>query len=242
MAASHVLHGGWGCGSVKPAEQLSQFTHAPTSRAINRQRLWSELCLERQPMNTTAAGELQKLTISDAWLLVGPVFRDNRGAFEVFWEQPDLAAAGLRFAPSNAHHSYNHKAGTIRAFHLQRPPHGQAKLVSCVSGRTWDVVLDLRPESPTFRKWDAVELSSACGKAVYIPAGCAHVFATLEDNTTIAYLIEGGYRPESAAVVRWNDPVLGINWPVSDPIISDKDRQAPHLDSYLRNLNPELET
>ena len=188
------------------------------------------------------AFQSHSLRIAGARLFTSTVFSDLRGDFEVFWEQTVLIAAGLRFAPSNAHHSYNHKAGTIRAFHFQRSPHGQAKLVSCVSGRTWDVVLDLRPESPTFRKWDAVELSSACGKAVYIPAGCAHVFATLEDNTTIAYLIEGGYRPESAAVVRWNDPVLGINWPVSDPIISDKDRQAPHLDSYLRNLNPELET
>jgi dTDP-4-dehydrorhamnose 3,5-epimerase len=79
-------------------------------------------------------------------------------------------------------------------------------------------------------------MSAASGKAVYIPSGCAHGFATLEDNTTIAYLIEGDYRPDFAAVVRWNDPALGIDWPVSDPIISDKDRQALDLDSYLRIL------
>jgi dTDP-4-dehydrorhamnose 3,5-epimerase len=84
-------------------------------------------------------------------------------------------------------------------------------------------------------------LAADSGRSVYIPKGCAHGFATLENNTTVAYLIEGEYRPESAAVVRWNDPALGINWPVSNPIISDKDRQAPDLDSYLRNLNPELE-
>ena len=179
----------------------------------------------------------QPLQVHGSGLVSWPVFRDARGAFEVFWEQSDLTAAGISFAPSNAHHSYNHKPGTIRAFHFQRPPHWQAKLVSCVSGRTWDVVLDLRPESPTFRQWEAVELSAACGKAVYIPAGCAHGFATLEDNTTIAYLIEGEYRPEAAAVVRWDDPSLGITWPVADPIISDKDRQAPDIDTYLEGKN-----
>ncbi len=175
----------------------------------------------------------KRLTIAGALQIEVPVFKDERGAFEVFWEQADLTDVGIKFVPTNAHHSYNTKAGTIRAFHFQRPPHGQAKLVSCVSGKTWDVVLDLRPESPTFRRWDAVELSAASGKAVYIPAGCAHGFATLEDNSTIAYLIEGEYRPDAAAIVRWNDPSLGITWPVSAPIISDKDRQAPDVESYL---------
>jgi dTDP-4-dehydrorhamnose 3,5-epimerase len=183
-------------------------------------------------MNT----KTETLRIAGAKLLTSSVFSDTRGSFEVFWEQSDVAAVGLSFAPSNAHHSYNTRAGTIRAFHFQRPPHGQAKMVSCVSGKTWDVILDLRPESPTFRQWEAIELSAASGKAVYIPPGCAHGFATLEDNSTVAYLIEGDYRPELAAVVRWNDPALGISWPMLDPIISDKDRQAPDLDAYLRSL------
>ncbi len=186
-------------------------------------------------MNNT----FQPLNVREAGLVASPVFRDSRGAFEAFWEQAELAAAGISFAPSNAHHSYNAKAGTIRAFHFQRPPHGQAKLVSCVSGKVWDVVLDLRPESQTFRQWDAVELSAACGKAVYIPAGCAHGFATLEDNTTIAYLIEGEYRPEAAAVVRWDDPTLAIPWPVSTPILSDKDRAAQDMEAYLRSAEGE---
>jgi len=180
--------------------------------------------------------KVENLQIDGAKLLTTPVFKDVRGAFEVFWEQSDLAIAGLAFSPSNAHHSYNQRAGTIRAFHFQRPPHGQAKLVSCVSGRTWDVILDLRPESATFRQWEAVELAAASGTAVYVPRGCAHGFVTLQENSTVAYLIEGEYRPESAAVVRWNDPVLGISWPVSDPILSDKDRDAPDIDAYLRSL------
>jgi dTDP-4-dehydrorhamnose 3,5-epimerase len=180
--------------------------------------------------------KIENLRIVGAKLFTMPVFRDLRGAFEVFWEQADFVAEGRSCSPSNAHHSYNAQAGTIRAFHFQRPPYGQAKLVSCVSGKTWDVILDLRPESPTFRQWQGLELSAASGRAIYIPAGCAHGFATLEDNTTVAYLIEGEYRPESAAVVRWNDPALGINWPVSNPIISDKDRHAPDLATYLNSL------
>jgi dTDP-4-dehydrorhamnose 3,5-epimerase len=182
------------------------------------------------------ATKIEDLKISEAKLLTTPVFRDLRGAFEVFWEQAELAGTGLALGPSNAYHSYNTSAGTIRAFHFQRPPHGQAKLVSCVSGKTWDVIVDLRAESPTFCQWQGLELSAASGKCIYIPAGCAHGFATLVDNTTIAYLIEGEYRPESSAVVRWNDPTLGIDWPVSDPIISEKDRQAQDLDTYLSSL------
>lgn len=178
----------------------------------------------------------QSLKVQGAALMLSPLFRDSRGAFEAFWEQAELTVAGISFSPSNAHHSYNAKKGTIRAFHFQRLPLGQAKLVSCVAGKAWDVVLDLRPESSTFRKWDAVELSAACGKAVYIPAGCAHGFTTLEDNTTIAYLIEGEYRPEAAEVVRWDDPTLAIPWPVTEPILSDKDRDAQGIDAYLRTL------
>jgi dTDP-4-dehydrorhamnose 3,5-epimerase len=185
---------------------------------------------------------IKKTSIQDVMTINIPVFCDCRGAFEVSWEEESFKKVGIAFSPSSAYHSYNSQTGTIRALHFQRPPHGQAKLVTCVSGKTWDVVLDLRPESQTFRRWAAVELSAASGKSVYIPVGCAHGFATLEDNTIIAYLIQGEYRPKSAAVVRWNDPALGINWPVSDPIISDKDRHAPDLDSYLRNLKPELET
>lgn len=180
---------------------------------------------------------VRDLSIVGAKLFEASVFTDSRGSFEVFWEQADFAGAGLLFNPSNAHHSYNARGGTIRAFHFQRPPHGQSKLVSCVSGRAWDVILDLRPESPSFRQWDSVELAATSGKSIYIPAGCAHGFVTLEENTTIAYLIEGDYRPDFAEVVRWNDPSLGIDWPVSDPIISAKDLQGLYLDSYLQTVS-----
>ena len=172
-------------------------------------------------MNTKA------LSIAGSQLLHIDPFQDSRGAFEVFWEADNLAAAGISFAPVSAYHSYNEKAGTLRGMHYQKPPYAQAKLVSCVSGRLWDVMVDLRPDSPTFLRWEATELSAASGKTILIPAGCAHGFVTLADHTTVAYLIEGDYHPAAAATLRWNDPAIGIAWPATDPILSDGDRNAP---------------
>lgn len=136
---------------------------------------------------------------------------------------------GFQFQPESASHSYNTTKGTVRAFHFQQSPHEQAKLVSCVSGKIWDVMVDLREGSPTQFQWDAIELTAGDGKSLYIPAGCAHGFATLEDNSTVAYLIEGDYVAEASCVLRWNDPTLNVPWPVKNPILSEKDRNAPLL-------------
>jgi len=176
------------------------------------------------------------LEVHGAIVSCASVFTDPRGRFEVFWEHGSPACPVNSFAPSSAHHSYNRRAGTIRAFHLQHPPFGQAKLVQCVSGRVWDVVVDARPDSPSFRRWDAVELSAGSGATVYIPAGCAHGFAALEDCSTVAYLIQGDYLPDATRVFRWDDPELAIPWPFSEAIISDKDRQAPSFADYLSSL------
>jgi dTDP-4-dehydrorhamnose 3,5-epimerase len=167
------------------------------------------------------------LPIAGAKLLAAEPFRDSRGSFEVFWEQADLAAAGIPFAPVNSCHSYNQKSGTLRGMHFQQAPHGQTKLVSCVQGAAWDVIVDLRPDSPAYQRWHGETLEADSGRAVFIPAGCAHGFLTLKDDTTIAYLIEGNYNPKAAGVVRWNDPAFGIEWPVGDPFLSERDRLAP---------------
>lgn len=154
-------------------------------------------------------------------------FRDGRGSFEVFWEDDLLRNSGVLFRPESAYHSYNLKRNTVRAFHYQTMPHGQTKLVSCVAGRIWDVAVDLREHSPTFLRWAAVELEAGSGRSHLIPAGCAHGFATLEDDSTVAYLVEGAYQPSAARVLRWNDATLNVLWPMSHPILSDKDRAAP---------------
>lgn len=167
------------------------------------------------------------LKIKGSFLFTDPVFRDERGAFEVFWEATDLQDSGISFQPVSAHHSYNNLKGTLRGLHYQLHPYGQSKLVSCISGAVYDVMLDLRPQSPTYLTYDAVELSAGSGKSVYIPAGCAHGFVSLQDNTTIAYLIEGVYKPDVAGTIRWDDPAIGILWPINNPILSNRDRNAP---------------
>lgn len=168
------------------------------------------------------------LKIAGSGIFSMPVFCDERGVFEASWEMPDLEKEGIHFHPVSACHSYNPKKGTLRGMHYQSSPHGQAKLVSCVAGSMYDVFVDLRPGSTTYLKWSATELSAGCGKSIYIPAGCAHGFITLTDDTTVAYLIEGDYMPQAAAVLRWNDPFVGIEWPsFTSLIMSDKDRNIP---------------
>jgi dTDP-4-dehydrorhamnose 3,5-epimerase len=165
-----------------------------------------------------------------------PGFSDHRGVFEPVWDAETFASLGIPFRPESAAHSYNRRAGTIRAFHYQCAPFAQSKLVSCVAGSIWDVAVDLRPDSPAFGRWSAVHLSEACGNVHFIPAGCAHGFLTLTDASTVAYLIEGPYRPEAARTLRWNDPKIGVPWPIEDPILSEKDRNAP----LLNPLQPTL--
>lgn len=174
---------------------------------------------------------ISPLPIPDAFELQTPVHEDSRGKFEVSWEHDLLATANIQFQPSNAHHSYNIESGTLRGLHFQRSPYGQAKLVSCVSGRIWDVMVDTRPDSPSSRKWHATELTAASGKSVFVPAGCAHGFVTLQPNSTLAYLIEGEYQPSAGGVLRWNDSTVAINWPINDPTLSDKDATAPDWDA-----------
>lgn len=165
--------------------------------------------------------------MKDAKLIRSKPFRDLRGTFEVFWDTQELVATGVDFKPDSAAFSYNEKAGTLRGMHYHKTPHAQAKLVSCVSGKVLDVIADLRPESSTYMRWAATELSLASGLAIYIPAGYAHGFVTMSENSTVAYLIEGEYCAEAASIVRWDDPLLGINWPVTATIISEQDRLAP---------------
>ncbi len=167
------------------------------------------------------------LKMADARLIESVPYRDVRGSFEVFWEANELADAGIDFEPSGNAFSYNEKVGTLRGMHYQKTPFGQAKLVSCVNGRVLDVIADLRPESPTYLRWAATELSAASGRAIFIPSGYAHGFVSLTDHATLAYLIEGDYQPQAAGIVRWNDPSLNICWPVTDPILAERDRLAP---------------
>jgi dTDP-4-dehydrorhamnose 3,5-epimerase len=156
---------------------------------------------------------------------------DERGFFARSWCALEFAAQGLDSCVVQCNISFNRHAGTLRGLHYQRAPHEEVKLVRCIRGRAWDVVADLRPDSPSWRQWTAIELSADNHRMVYIPGGVAHGFQTLVPDTELFYQMGSFYEPGAAAGVRWDDPVLGIDWPLGNPVVSDRDRTLPLLDS-----------
>lgn len=153
---------------------------------------------------------------------------DDRGFFARTWCRDEFAAAGLAAEWAQCNVSFNTKAGTLRGMHWQAAPHEEVKLVRCTAGAAYDVVLDVRRDSPTFGKWVAVELTAANRKAVYIPGGLAHGFQTLLDATELFYHMGSVYVPEAARGVRWDDPAFGIAWPpCASRVIAPRDLSFP---------------
>lgn len=148
---------------------------------------------------------------------------DERGSFARLHCPAEFAAAGHPFVPQQTSLSRNAKAGTLRGMHYEAPPHEEAKLVRVTRGRIFDVAVDLRPESPTFRQWTGTELSAYNGRALLIGKGMAHGFITLEDDTDVLYQIDRIFEPGHGRGVRWNDPAFGIEWPVQPAVISERD-------------------
>jgi len=149
---------------------------------------------------------------------------DERGFFARTWCAQEFKLRGLNPNLAQCSVSFNRQKGTLRGLHYQNEPYPEAKLVRCCSGSIYDVILDLRPTSPSYREWFAVELTAANRKMVYVPQGFAHGFQTLADETEVFYQISESYRPELAGGVRWDDPQFAIKWPVLEPIISKRDR------------------
>lgn len=168
--------------------------------------------------------------IGGVWLVTLEPVEDHRGFFARTWCEREFAAHGLDDRWVQCSVSFNRQRGTLRGLHFQRAPHDETKLVRCTMGAIHDVVLDLRRDSPTFRKHAAVELSAVNRKMLYIPRGCAHGFQTLADDTEVFYQISAFYAPQHSAGVRWNDPAFGICWPCPDPILSDRDRSYPSFE------------
>lgn len=166
--------------------------------------------------------------LKGAYLINIEPLQDERGFFGRSFCQREFAAHGLKVNVAQCNISFNEKKGTLRGMHLQLPPKAEAKLVRCARGKIYDVIIDLRPGSPTYCQWEAVSLSPDNYRALYIPEEFAHGFQTLEDNSEVFYLMYEFYAPEYASGVRWDDPAFGITWPLPDPIISDRDR-AYHL-------------
>jgi dTDP-4-dehydrorhamnose 3,5-epimerase len=152
---------------------------------------------------------------------------DERGAFARLQCPDEFAAAGQPFAPVQTSLSRNPKAGTLRGMHYQPAPHAERKLVRAVRGRMFDVAVDLRPESPAFRKWCGLELSAKNARALFLPEGVAHGFLTLEADTDVLYQISPKFEPGHEAGVRWNDPAFAIAWPRAPALISERDATYP---------------
>ena len=148
---------------------------------------------------------------------------DDRGHFVRLHCPDDFAAAGHPFVPAQTSLSHNRAAGTLRGMHYQAAPHAETKLVRAVRGRIFDVAVDLRPDSPTCRKWVGVELSAENGRAVLIGEGIAHGFVTLEDDSDVLYQISPKFEPGHDRGLRWDDPAFGIDWPVTPKVISARD-------------------
>jgi dTDP-4-dehydrorhamnose 3,5-epimerase len=158
---------------------------------------------------------------------------DDRGLFARTFDATQFAAAGLETAVAQCSVSFNRERLTLRGLHLQRPPAEEAKLVRCTNGAVFDVVLDLRPSSPTFLAWEAVELSGENRIGLYVPQGCAHGFLTLAPNTEVAYQISVPHAPQMAFGVRWNDPLFGIEWPDRPRVIAPRDAAYPDYRSTV---------
>ena len=166
--------------------------------------------------------------LKGAYIIEPELITDERGFFARSWCQQEFEKRGLNSRLLQCNISFNHKKGTLRGMHYQTKPYEEAKLVRCTKGGIYDVIIDLRGESPTFKQWDSVELTAENYKMLYVPEGFAHGFQTLEDNTEVFYQMSEFYHSESARGLRWDDPRLGINWPVLDSmVISEKDNSYP---------------
>ena len=152
---------------------------------------------------------------------------DDRGYFARTWCQREFAEMGLNTTFVQCSISHSSCSGTLRGMHWQDAPHGESKLVRCTNGVIWDVLIDLRPESPTYTKHIGVELSAHSGRALYIPEGMAHGFVTLVDGCEVSYQMSAYHEPEAARGVRWDDPTFDIDWPVTNPILHPRDAAYP---------------
>lgn len=166
--------------------------------------------------------------IAGVWLVEIERHQDERGWFARTWCAEEFAKHGLNARLAQCSASFNHRRGTLRGMHYQAAPHEEAKLVRCLRGAVWDVALDLRPGSATFKQWVGAELTPENGRGLYLPEGCAHGFQTIVDDTELLYHISECWQAVSGRGVRWNDPAFGIEWPLSEPIhMSRRDADYP---------------
>lgn len=186
--------------------------------------------------------KLESTPIKDLFILHRPVRRDERGTFTRLFGADEIAAAGR---PTNALHvntSTSINVGTLRGIHFQYPPYAEAKIVACTAGAIWDVGIDLRPGSPTRFQWFGTILTPDNGLSMVIPEGFGHAFITMEPNSTAVYVISAIYAPHRESGLRFDDPGLGIKWPIDPIVVSEKDRAWDPLEHRIDELNKEFDS
>jgi dTDP-4-dehydrorhamnose 3,5-epimerase len=171
-----------------------------------------------------------KCSVSGAWVIEPSPHADERGRFMRAWCAQEFADAGVDFAPVQANMGLSKGKGTMRGMHYQVAPALEAKLVRCTRGAVFDVAVDMRPESPTYRRWYGATLSADNGRMLFVPEGCAHGCLSLEDDTEIYYLTSATYAPKCVRGLRFDDPAIGIEWPIEVAIVSAQDRQWPLIE------------
>ena len=169
--------------------------------------------------------KLTKTKLEGGVILEPDVFGDNRGFFMESWSQKKMEELGLYYNFVQDNHSKSTVKGTLRGIHFQKGDKAQAKLVRCVRGAVLDVAVDLRHDSPTFKQWEAVVLSEENKKQLLIPRGFGHGFVTLTDDVEFLYKADNYYAPEAEDGILWNDPEIGVEWGIDEPILSEKDKK-----------------
>ncbi len=172
--------------------------------------------------------KFEETDIKEVKIIIPKVFEDKRGYFCETYKQSDFLKNGIKEVFVQDNQSYS-KKNVLRGLHYQLPPYQQGKLVRCISGEIFDVAVDIREGSETFKKWIGINLSSVNKKMIYIPPGFAHGFYTLSETATIHYKVTEEYAPEYDSAIKWNDEDIGIEWPSGEKIVSEKDRNAKSL-------------
>ena len=166
---------------------------------------------------------LLKQKIQGLYLIEPSLHEDNRGIFHRSYCEDELAEEGIKFRAKQGNIPDNFHKHTLRGFHFQKPPSKESKIMSCVTGSLYNVVLDLREDSLTYHEWVAISISSSNKKSIHVPAGCANAFLTMSDNTIVHYYMGDSFNPDTYSGIRYNDPMFSIQWPCEPEVISEKD-------------------
>jgi dTDP-4-dehydrorhamnose 3,5-epimerase len=180
--------------------------------------------------------EFQKTKLQDAILIKPKFFKDERGFFVESYSKKVFAENDIDIDFVQDNHSLSVEKGVLRGLHFQKAPHSQSKLIRVTKGRVYDVIVDLRKDSLTYKQWQGFELSAENGLILFVPKGFAHAFCTLEKNTEFMYKVDDFYAPECDGGIIWNDPELNIDWPIKNPILSEKDGQLKQLKDLELNF------